>query len=243
MTGSLEISDLKAGYGGDSVVRSVSLVVESAEAVVVLGPNGAGKTTMLKAVFGELPRLGGSVSWDGVPIRHADPARLAEHGLVQIVEGTRAFAGMSVRDNLELGAICAGMRPDAAVLESVLEIFPRLKARYAQDAITLSGGEKKMLAVGRGLMAKPRLLVIDEPSAGLAPGTIDEIGRALRRLNENGLAILMAEQNLQMPEAMGGRALLMDRGRFTWEGRAENLAAVQQVADAVLGSTHSLSTG
>lgn len=239
MTTLLQVRDLSAGYDGDAVVRGVSLSVSAGEAVVVVGPNGAGKSTMLKAVVGGLPTLGGEVAWEGVPLgRRQDISWLTPRGLVQIVDGTRAFAGMSVRENLELGALCAGRPVSGDTEERVLDIFPRLRARIKQDAMSLSGGEKKMLAIGRGLMANPRLLVIDEPSAGLAPGTLVEIGKALHRLNELGLAILMAEQNLQLPDALGGRALLMERGRFTWSGTCHRLNEVPDVARAVLGSTH-----
>lgn len=242
MTMLLEVRELSSGYDGDAVVRGVSLTVAAGEALVVVGPNGAGKSTMLKAIVGGLPRLGGQVSWDGVPLGRQDIAWLTPRGLVQIVDGTRAFAGMSVRENLELGALCAGRPVARETEERVLDIFPRLRARIGQDAMTLSGGEKKMLAIGRGLMADPRLLVIDEPSAGLAPGTLVEIGKALHRLNELGLAILMAEQNLQLPDALGGRALLMERGRFTWTGSCRRLNEVPDVATAVLGSTHGLTS-
>ncbi|MDH4093590.1 MAG: ABC transporter ATP-binding protein, partial [Betaproteobacteria bacterium] len=194
MSGGLQIKGLSAGYGPIRVLQGVDLEAPEGEITVVVGPNGAGKTTLLKAVSGLIPRQG-EVLFDGVALP-ARPAAIVQRGLAQVAEGRQLFPQMSVRENLELGAYLLAKGERAARLARVFDFFPKLAERREQLAGTMSGGEQQMLAVGRALMGKPKLLMLDEPSLGLAPKMVDELLAIVRRIRDDGVTILLVEQNV-----------------------------------------------
>ena len=192
----LEVRDLRSGYGAVEILRGVSLDIHAGEIVAVLGSNGAGKSTFNNTVCGLLKALGGSVHFDGADITRAGTANIVAAGLIQVPEGRRVFPNLTVLENIELGSYRRGRVHRARNLERVFGIFPRLKDRVAQHAGTLSGGEQQMLAIGRGMMAEPKLLILDEPSLGLSPLLVEEMFALIKRLNKDGLAILLVEQNV-----------------------------------------------
>jgi branched-chain amino acid transport system ATP-binding protein len=234
-TDTLEISGVRCGYGRDDVVRGVTLSVGPSDAVCIVGPNGAGKTTLLSSLFGLAPLHGGEFRWNCAPVRRPSAGALARVGVLYVVEGNRVFSSMTVADNLAVGAYAAGRRPSKDRVRFVYDLFPVLEVRARQAAGTLSGGEKKMLAVGRALMAEPKLLVLDEPTAGLAPKVIAVIGDALSRLRAEGMGLLVAEQGLMLPDQLRCHTYLMERGVLTWSGESGDLASVPQLATAVVG--------
>ena len=191
----LEVKDLVAGYDGTSVLCGISLKVEAGSIVAVLGANGVGKTTLNKVLSGIVRPQRGEVIFDGQRIDRKSPADIVAAGLVHVPEGRKLFPDLSVRENLELGSYRRGKAERARTMEQVLTVFPRLKERFEQRAGTLSGGEQQMVAIGRALMAKPTLLILDEPSLGLAPKVVTEIFRTIRNLRDGGLTLLMVEQN------------------------------------------------
>jgi len=233
----LEVAGLSVRYGKVEAVREVSLAVAKGEVVTLIGPNGAGKTSTLNGLMG-LAEAGGAASLAGTSIVGARPQDLVGLGLVLVPERRELFAGMTVRDNLLLGAFRRVMRRDDAVgesLERVYELFPRLAERRRQYAGTLSGGEQQMLAIGRGLMADPSLLMLDEPSLGLAPRVMADIFAALRRLKEEGMTILLVEQNAVAAFGLADRGYVLDGGRIVLEGETEALARDPQVRASYLG--------
>src|SRR5215470_9652867 len=187
----LEVRELRGGYGAVEVLRGVSLEIQADEIVAVLGSNGAGKSTLNNTLCGLLPALGGTVSFDGTDLTRARERDIVAAGLIQVPEGRRVFPNLSVRENLELGSYRRGRARRAANLERVYGTFPRLRERTVQRAGTLSGGEQQMLAIGRGLMSEPRLLILDEPSLGLSPLLVEEMFGLVRRLNADGLAYVL----------------------------------------------------
>ncbi|HEX7199400.1 MAG TPA: ABC transporter ATP-binding protein, partial [Dongiaceae bacterium] len=190
----LEVRALRAGYGAIEVLRGVDLAVGAGEIVALLGSNGAGKSTLNNNISGLYRPFGGTIRFDGADIAGAPSMRIVEAGLVQVPEGRRVFPNLSVRENLELGSYRRGRAVRQKNLDHAVEIFPRLKERWTQAAGTLSGGEQQMLAIGRGLMGEPRLLILDEPSLGLSPLLVEEMFALIGRLNRDGLAILLVEQ-------------------------------------------------
>ncbi len=231
----LEISQLSAGYGAIQVLRGVDLVVEKGEIVALLGSNGAGKSTLNNNVSGLSRPFGGRIFFEGVNITGVHPKRIVEAGLVQVPEGRRVFPNLTVRDNLELGSYRRGRKARSRNLERVLEIFPRLHERLAQLAGTLSGGEQQMLAIGRGLMAEPRLLILDEPSLGLSPLLVEEMFQLVGRLNQEGLAILLVEQNVVQSLALSHRAYVLENGSIAISGKASELARDPALRKSYLG--------
>jgi len=231
----LDVRGLRAGYGAIEVLRGVDLAVSAGEIVALLGSNGAGKSTLNNNVSGLYRPFAGSIRFDGQDIAGAPSTRIVEAGLVQVPEGRRVFPNLTVRDNLELGSYRRGKPARARNLERVLATFPRLSERLAQPAGTLSGGEQQMLAIGRGLMGEPRLLILDEPSLGLSPLLVEEMFALIGRLNAEGLAILLVEQNVVQSLAIAHRAYVLENGRIALSGKAAELAEHPELRKSYLG--------
>ena len=231
----LEVRTLRAGYGVVEILRGVDLSVRKGEIVALLGSNGAGKSTLNNNVCGIFRPFGGTVLFEGEDITGAPSQTIVGKGLIQVPEGRRVFPNLSVRENLELGSYRRGRPNRSANLERVVTIFPRLKERFAQNAVTLSGGEQQMLAIGRGLMAEPRLLILDEPSLGLSPLLVEEMFTLIRRLHADGLSILLVEQNVVQSLAIADRAYVLHNGVCEMEGPAQTLAADPALRRSYLG--------
>jgi branched-chain amino acid transport system ATP-binding protein len=232
----LEIKGLEVRYGGIRAVKGVDLAVNEGELVCLIGANGAGKTSTLKAICGMLPAAAGAVSYAGKAITGMPSFRLVREGLVLVPEGRGIFGQLTVAENLSMGAFArndpAGVKRD---LEKMLALFPRLAERSTQSAGTLSGGEQQMLALGRALMSKPRLLVLDEPSMGLAPLMVRKIFEVVRRIAAEGVTILLVEQNARLALEAAGRGYVMESGAITLAGGAHELLADPRVREAYLG--------
>jgi branched-chain amino acid transport system ATP-binding protein len=232
----LELKDLSVSYGAVAALRGISLQVEQGEIVALIGANGAGKSTTLRTISGLLAPKQGAVVFDGQRI-HGRPAhQIAASGLVQVPEGRGIFANLTVDENLQLGAYC---RRDSAAVgkdrERALALFPRLRERLAQPAGTLSGGEQQMLAIARALLSAPRLLLLDEPSLGLAPQIVRTIFQLIREINSKGMTILLVEQNARMALEVARRAYVLEVGRIQTQGPAAELAASDSIRKAYLG--------
>ena len=231
----LEVRDLSAGYGGIQVLRGVNLDVAPSEIVAVLGSNGAGKSTLNNVLSRITPQIAGSVRFDGEEIHAASSVRVVELGLIQVPEGRRIFPNLTVRENLELGSFRRGRPRRARNLERVTEIFPRLAERWGQIAGSLSGGEQQMLAIGRGLMSEPKLLILDEPSLGLSPLLVETMFALIQRLNRDGLAILLVEQNVVQSLAIAHRGYVLENGVVALAGAAAELADNPNLKRSYLG--------
>lgn len=235
----IEVNHIDVAYGPIKVLRDVSLKVEQGEVVALIGANGAGKSTLIKAIGGLLPKQKGEVRFDSRPITKMKSAAVARLGLAIVPAGRRLFGPMSVEDNLHLGAylrLRQGRKKEVQQdLEMVYELFPRLKERLGQAAMTLSGGEQQMAAIGRALMAAPKAILMDEPSIGLAPILVREIFKVIKRLRQAGNTILLVEQNARMALKVADRAYVMEVGRVILEGRAQELAASESVEKLYLG--------
>lgn len=232
----LEVRDLKVAYGGIVAVRGIDLHVDAGELVALIGANGAGKTTTLKALAGMLHPAGGSVHYDGASITHEPSHRLVHRGIALVPEGRGVFARLTVEENLAMGAYVrddrAAVRAD---LERVYTLFPRLKERRAQTAGTLSGGEQQMVAIGRAMMSRPKLLLLDEPSMGLAPLMVQKIFEVVRSISEQGVTILLVEQNARLALQAASRGYVMESGAITLTDAAGALLESEQVRQAYLG--------
>lgn len=231
----LEVSGLRAGYGGTEVLRGVDLAVGPGEVVAVLGSNGVGKTTLNKTLSGLLAARAGEIRFDGARIDGLASAAIVAAGLIHVPEGRRIFPNMSVRENLELGSYRRGRTGRAAGLERVFATFPRLRERTGQLAGTLSGGEQQMLAIGRGLMGEPRLLILDEPSLGLSPLLVEEMFGLIARLNRDGLSILLVEQNVLQSLDIASRAYILENGAVALSGTSAEVRANPALRRAYLG--------
>ncbi len=232
----LELSGVDAGHGDLLALHSVTLAVGAGEVVAVVGANGAGKTTMLRTVSGLIAPRSGEIRLEGERIDGLPPHAVVERGVVQVAEGRRIFPGLSVLENLELGAYAARARARRAeTLEDVLRLFPRLRERTRQAAGTMSGGEQQMLAIGRALMARPRLLMLDEPSLGLAPKVVQEVFRVVGEISRMGTPILLVEQNTRQALALAARGYVLENGRVVLEGSGADLLGNERVARAYLG--------
>jgi branched-chain amino acid transport system ATP-binding protein len=231
----LEVRELRGGYGAVEVLRGIDLEIGAGEIVAVLGSNGAGKSTFNNTVCGLLPASGGSIRFDGRDITCARAADIVAAGLVQVPEGRRVFPDLTVRENLLLGGYRRGRAHRDRNLERVLATFPRLGERTSQRAGALSGGEQQMLAIGRGLMAEPRLLILDEPSLGLAPLLVEEMFALVARLNAEGLAILLVEQNVGQSLEVARRAYVLENGACAFHGTPAELLARPELKRAYLG--------
>ena len=235
----LTVQALNAYYGRVRALKDLSLTVSAGEIVAVIGPNGAGKTTLLNAISGVIPAQSGEITFEGQPIAHLAPEKIVRLGISQVPERRQIFSTMSVLDNLILGAYHRYRRDGKAAierdLEFVFEIFPRLKDRIKQEAGTMSGGEQQMLALGRAWMSKPKLLLMDEPSLGLAPLIVKEILRVSAELRDQGMTLLIVEQNAHAALELADRAYVMETGQTVLEGAADELAADARVQAAYLG--------
>ena len=235
MTALLEITALRGGYGRVEVLRGVDLQVNAGEMVALLGSNGAGKSTLNKVVCGLVPAWSGSVRFDGHDLSGAHYRDVVKAGLIQVPEGRKVFPNLSVLENLELGSFTRAREHRAANLEKVFGIFPRLKERIRQHAGTMSGGEQQMLAIGRGLMAEPVLLILDEPSLGLSPLLVEEMFALIRRLRDEGLAVLLVEQNVGQSLEIADRAYVLENGSVRFSGLPQELLGSDELRRAYLG--------
>ena len=232
----LAIEELSAGYGDVRVLWGIELAVEAGEIACIVGPNGAGKTTLLRTVSGLVAATAGRITFDGEPLAGASADEIIARGIAHVPEGRRLFRGLSVRDNLLLGAY---LRRDAAQtkrdLDYVLSLFPILRERTRQDATTLSGGEQQMCAIGRGIMSRPKLLMIDELSLGLAPRLVERLSEALIEINRGGIAILLVEQDVLTAFELARHAFVVETGRVTTRGTTAALAQDPAIRQAYLG--------
>jgi branched-chain amino acid transport system ATP-binding protein len=235
MTPLLELQGLRSGYGRVEVLRGVDLKVMPGEIVALLGSNGAGKSTLNNTVCGLVPARGGRVFFDGADLTRAHYRAIVAAGLIQVPEGRRIFPNLTVRENLELGSFARAREHRARNLERVLAAFPRLAERLAQRAGTMSGGEQQMLAIGRGMMAEPRLLVLDEPSLGLSPLLVDEMFALLGRLHAEGLTVLLVEQHVGRALEVADRAYVLENGSVRFAGRPDELLSSAELKRAYLG--------
>ncbi len=232
----LELKDINAQYGEIQVLHNISLRVEKGQLVSIIGSNGAGKSTVLSIISGVMKAASGHVELDGIDITRMPPHKIAEMGVIQVPEGRQVFALMSVRENLLVGSTGRRARKNRAQsLKKVFEIFPPLYDRREQRAGSLSGGEQQMLAIGRGLMAEPRLLMLDEVSLGLAPLTSQEMFRILSQLNRDGLTVLLVDQNLMQTLKISNYGYVLENGRIVLEGSSEQLLANEDTKRAYMG--------
>jgi branched-chain amino acid transport system ATP-binding protein len=232
----LTVARLEAAYGNVTALWDVSFEVREGEIVALVGGNGAGKTTTLKALSGLVPARAGSITLDGQELTRRSTMEIVERGVVHVPEGRKLFPEMTVRDNLLLGGFPRPARPHQAErLERVFAIFPRLRDRARQLAGTLSGGEQQMVAIGRGLMAGPRLLMLDEPSLGLAPILVEEMFRVVEEIHRHGVTVLLVEQNTEHALAIAHRGFVLEAGRVVLSGTGQELLANPQVREAYLG--------
>ncbi len=236
MTSLLKVTGLKVAYGGIQAVKGVSFEVNQGELVSLIGANGAGKTTTLKAITGIQPVAAGSIEYLGKPVKGQGPWDLVKQGLVMVPEGRGTFTRMTITENLQMGAF---IRNDNAQIqldiEKVFAIFPRLKERRAQLAGTMSGGEQQMLAMGRALMAQPKVLLLDEPSMGLSPIMVDKIFEVVNDIHQRGVTVLLVEQNASRALQLASRGYVMDSGEVTMGGDAKLLLNDPKVRAAYLG--------
>ena len=231
----LEVHDINVYYGAIHAIKGISFEVNEGEIVTLIGANGAGKSTTLKTISGLLHSRTGSITFQGENIAGTAPHKLVGKGLAQVPEGRAVFLQMTVEENLEMGAYT---RPNAEVdpgLEKVYDQFPRLKERRKQIAGTLSGGEQQMLAMGRALMSRPRIMMLDEPSMGLAPILVDQIFDIIRSLHKNGTTILLVEQNAQMALSVADRGYVLETGKIVTSGSGKELLSDESVKKAYLG--------
>lgn len=231
----LEVDHLKVSYGGIAALKGISLSIAAGELVALIGSNGAGKTTILKALAGLLPCTAHQLNYGGAPLHHTPPHQRVSLGLALVPEGRGIFARLSVAENLQMGAYSRRDSEIASDLERMFELFPRLKERHSQLAGTLSGGEQQMVAIARALMSRPKLLMLDEPSMGLAPLMVAKIFETICNIAEQGVAILLVEQNAKLALEVAQRGYVLDGGRITLTDDAERLLGSDAVQRAYLG--------
>jgi len=231
----LTVRDLHAGYGATEILRGIDLKVGHGEIVAVLGSNGAGKSTLNRTISGVQRASRGSIRFADVAIERERPTDIVARGLIHVPEGRRIFPNLTVRENLDLGAYRRGRPRKKLTRERVFSIFPRLSERQQQSAGTLSGGEQQMLAIGRGLMAEPRLLILDEPSLGLSPLLVEELFALIKSINGEGIALLLVEQNVVQSLEVAERAYILDNGAFVLEGKAADIKNDPNLKRAYLG--------
>ncbi|MCU0606696.1 MAG: ABC transporter ATP-binding protein [Candidatus Edwardsbacteria bacterium] len=233
----LSLRGLRCGYGQLEVLHGISLEVRRGEIVALLGANGAGKTTAIAAISGLLPATAGAISYGGRDITGLPPDRIVALGVVQVPEGRRIFPGLTVRENLEMGAyLTENRRARAAGIERAFAMFPRLAERRDQPGGTLSGGEQQMLAIARGLMSQPALMLLDEPSLGLAPIVVDAVFDLIREIRAGGITVVLVEQNAQRSLEIADRGYLLETGAMVLEGTGAALLAHQRVRASYLGA-------
>jgi len=237
MTAMLDFKDVELYYDHVYALKGVSLTVNQGETVALIGANGAGKSSILRAITGLAKPVKGSVTFDGERVDGTDPSAIVKRGIAMVPEGRRVFPFMSVKDNLMMGAFTRDNKADIQeTLESILTRFPRLKERYSQAAGTLSGGEQQMMVIGRALMAKPKLLLLDEPSLGIAPKLVQDIARSIVAINrDEGVSVLLVEQNSRMALSISNRAYAMATGSVVIEGNSKELLHDDRIKAAYLG--------
>ncbi len=232
----LKVTDLHVSYGAIHAIHGISLEVYEGEIVSLIGANGAGKTTTLHTISGLKKATSGEVSLEGHNLLATDPAKIITLGMAHVPEGRRIFSQMTVQENLEMGAFIVGDKAQIAEdVENVYRHFPRLKERYKQAGGTLSGGEQQMLAIGRAMMSRPRILLMDEPSMGLSPLLVKEIFKIIEELNQSGMTILLVEQNAKMALGIANRAYVLETGKVVMSGDAKEMLADDKVRKAYLG--------
>ena len=231
----LAVANLVAGYGTTEILRGVDLAVQANEIVAVLGANGAGKSTLNRTISGVVRAWSGTIRFGGVAIEREKPAAIVARGLIHVPEGRRIFPNLSVQENLDLGSYRRAAARRAANRARVFEIFPRLHQRRSQRAGTLSGGEQQMLAIGRGLMAEPTLLILDEPSLGLSPLMVEELFALVARIHGDGVAVMLVEQNVVQSLEIASRAYVLADGQCIMSGAATELATYPELKRAYLG--------
>jgi len=234
----LEAHAIEVGYGQARALTGVSLSVARGELVCVVGANGAGKSTLVNTIAGLLPVRSGTLEFDGIDLTRLAPHRFIAHGIAVVPEGRRLFTRMTVRENLEMGSLVPAVRRERArELARMCELFPMLGSRLDVSAGALSGGQQQMVAIARALMARPRLLLLDEPSLGLAPLVVSEMFEIVRAIHADGVAILLVEQNVARALEVANRALVLDEGRIVAEGERETLLADPRLREAYLGAS------
>ncbi len=232
----LDLKGVNAGYGSFQALFDISLNVKAGEAVAVIGPNGAGKTTLMRVISGMTEPFSGDMEMEGKSLSSFPPHQIVELGIAHVPENRRLFPGMTVEDNLKLGAFAKTARGDSAKnLAFVYELFPRMKERRSQLAGTMSGGEQQMCAIGRAIMSGPKLLLMDEPSAGLAPVVVQQVFGLVRRIREEGYTVLIVEQNVQQVLQVVDRAYLLEAGQLIDSGKSEDLLESESVRKAYMG--------
>ncbi|MDP7500322.1 MAG: ABC transporter ATP-binding protein [SAR324 cluster bacterium] len=232
----LELNNLTAGYGSFQALFSVNLEVKVGEAIAVIGPNGAGKTTLLRTISGMLPVQSGNLSMEGTSLKDVPPYRIIDLGIAHVPENRRLFPSMSIEDNLRMGAFTPNARPHYEErLDFIFNLFPRLKERRSQIAGTLSGGEQQMCAIGRALMSGPKLLLMDEPSAGLAPVIVNQVFQLVQQIRDQGVTVLIVEQNIEQVLQIVDRAYLMEVGAIKISGKAGELIQSESLRKAYVG--------
>ena len=231
----ISIRSVSAGYGLVNVLRDVSIEVKAGEIVAVLGSNGVGKTTLNNTLSGLVTPTSGEIYFEDKLISGLASAEIVDMGLIHVPEGRKLFPNLSVKDNLELGSYRRGKSNRAANIERVIEIFPKLKERFEQIAGTLSGGEQQMVAIGRGLMSDPRVLLLDEPSLGLSPLLVEQMFTLIKKINETGLAVILVEQNVIQSLAIADRAYVIEQGTVAISGKADDLRENDALKKSYLG--------
>ena len=231
----IKVNQLHAGYDLVNVLRDVTIEIGDGEIVAVLGSNGVGKTTLNNTLSGLIKPTLGEIYFDNVLISDCDPVEIVEMGLIHVPEGRKLFPNLSVKENLELGSYRRGKLNRATNFERVIEIFPKLKDRLRQTAGTLSGGEQQMVAIGRGLMSDPRILLLDEPSLGLSPLLVEQMFTLIKQINEDGLSIILVEQNVIQSLAIADRAYVLEEGTVSLSGRADELKENSDLKKSYLG--------
>ncbi len=232
----LQVKDLKVAYGGIQAVKGIDLQINQGELVALIGANGAGKTTTLKTLVGMIKPAGGEILYDGQPTARLPSYAYVKHGLAMVPEGRGIFSRLTVEENLQMGAYTRDDKADIAIdMERVYQLFPRLKERQKQLAGTLSGGEQQMVAMGRAIMSRPRLLLLDEPSMGLAPIIVQKIFEIIRMVAAEGVTMLLVEQNARLALQTANRGYVMESGKITLADTAANLLANESIQHAYLG--------
>jgi len=232
----LEVNNIDVFYGDVQVIFDISLNIKEGEVVSIIGGNGAGKSTLLRTISGLLHPAKGKITFDGTDLQNLPPEEIVEHGIVHVPEGRRLFSLMTIKDNLIVGAYNSRATPNMAkTLEYVYSLLPRLYEREQQIAMTLSGGEQQMVAIGRGLMAIPRILMLDEPSLGLAPVLIKDIFQTVRKIADQGTTVLLVEQDVNHSLNLSDRGYVLEHGRIAMEGNAKELLKDPHVKEAYLG--------
>jgi branched-chain amino acid transport system ATP-binding protein len=231
----LQVQDLRSGYGAVEILRGISMQLQAGELVALLGSNGSGKTTLNNVLSGLLPTWSGLVNFDGQRLTGRHYREVVQAGLIHVPEGRKIFPNLSVLENLQLGAYTRARERRQRNLAQVLETFPRLKERLSQLAGTMSGGEQQMLAIGRGMMAEPKLLILDEPSLGLSPLLVEELFALIQRLRASGLTILLVEQNVGLSLEIADRAYVMENGSIRFSGTSKELLSSDSLRQAYLG--------